>query len=167
MTLRSFVCFHLSWFLFSAWAILLPEYTTTLWEKFFLLFQFVSFFYFFLPYWPYCGFRAVVNRSGEWFQSFKFGVCYVQVAKSCSIHRSPVNCSIPGSPILHYLKFLSIVSIVVSNHSSSAALFSCCLQSFLSSESFPVSQFFIWGGRSIGASASASVLQWIFRVDFF
>ena len=31
---------------------------------------------------------------------------------------------------------------------------------------FPMSQFFASGGQSIGASASASVLQWIFRVDF-
>ena len=33
-----------------------------------------------------------------------------------------------------------------------------CLQSFPSSESFPMSQFFTSGGQSIGASASASVL---------
>ena len=40
--------------------------------------------------------------------------------------------------------------------SSSATLFSFCLQSFPASGSFPVSQFFAWGGQSIGASASAS-----------
>ena len=34
-----------------------------------------------------------------------------------------------------------------------------CLQSFPASGSFPVSQFFTSGGQSIGASASASVLQ--------
>ena len=42
--------------------------------------------------------------------------------------------------------------------SSSVALFSSCLQSFPSSGSFPVNQLFVSGGRSIGASASASVL---------
>ena len=36
--------------------------------------------------------------------------------------------------------------------------FSSCLQSFPASGSFPVSQFFAWGGQSIGVSASASVL---------
>ena len=36
--------------------------------------------------------------------------------------------------------------------------FSFCLQSFYSSESFPMSWFFTTGGQSIGASASASVL---------
>ena len=42
--------------------------------------------------------------------------------------------------------------------SSSVTLFSSCPQSFPASRSFPVSQFFTSGGRSIRASASASVL---------
>ena len=36
--------------------------------------------------------------------------------------------------------------------------FSSCLQSFPASGSFPMSQFFVSGGQSIGVSASASVL---------
>ena len=39
---------------------------------------------------------------------------------------------------------------------SSSVLPFSCLQSFPSSGSFPVSQFFVWGGQSIGVSASAS-----------
>ena len=42
--------------------------------------------------------------------------------------------------------------------SSSATLFSFCLQSFPASGSFPMSQLFTSGGQSIGVSASASVL---------
>ena len=42
--------------------------------------------------------------------------------------------------------------------SSSVIPFSSCLQSFLASGCFPVSQFFASAGQSIGASASASVL---------
>ena len=42
--------------------------------------------------------------------------------------------------------------------SSSVIPFSFCLQSFPSSGSFPMSQFFTSGSQSIGASASASVL---------
>ena len=42
--------------------------------------------------------------------------------------------------------------------SSSVALFSFCLQFFPASGSFPMSWFFVSGGQSIGASASASVL---------
>ena len=44
--------------------------------------------------------------------------------------------------------------------------FSSCVQSFPASESSPMRWLFILGGQSTGASASASVLQWIFRVDF-
>ena len=43
--------------------------------------------------------------------------------------------------------------------SSSVIPFSSCLQSFLASWSFPMSQFFTSGGQSIGVSASASVLS--------
>ena len=42
--------------------------------------------------------------------------------------------------------------------SSSVVPFSSCPQSFPASGSFPMSQFFISGGQSIGVSASASVL---------
>ena len=42
--------------------------------------------------------------------------------------------------------------------SSSVAPFSSCLQSFLASGSFPMSQFFTSGGQNIGVSASTSVL---------
>ena len=42
--------------------------------------------------------------------------------------------------------------------SSSIVPLSSCLQSFPASESFPMSQFFVSGGWSIGVSASASVL---------
>ena len=42
--------------------------------------------------------------------------------------------------------------------SSSVVPFSSCLQSFPASRSFPASSFFVLGGQSITASASASVL---------
>ena len=42
--------------------------------------------------------------------------------------------------------------------SSSVVPFACCLQSFPSSGSFQMSQFFASGGQSIGVSASASIL---------
>ena len=50
--------------------------------------------------------------------------------------------------------------------SSSVVPFSSYLQSFPASGSFLMSQFFTSGSQSIGISASVSVLQWIFRVDF-
>ena len=42
--------------------------------------------------------------------------------------------------------------------SSSVVPFTSCPQSLPASESFPVSQLFVWGGQSTGVSASASVL---------
>ena len=42
--------------------------------------------------------------------------------------------------------------------SSSVVPFSSCLQSLPASGSFPMSQFFLSGGQSVGVSASASVL---------
>ena len=42
--------------------------------------------------------------------------------------------------------------------SSSVVPFSSCPQSLPASESFPVSQLFVWGGQSTGVSASASFL---------
>ena len=42
--------------------------------------------------------------------------------------------------------------------SSSVIPFSSCPQSFPASESFPMSQLFMWGGQSIGVSALASFL---------
>ena len=42
--------------------------------------------------------------------------------------------------------------------SSSVVPFSSCPQSLPASGSFPMSQLFAWGGKSIGVSASASVL---------
>ena len=47
---------------------------------------------------------------------------------------------------------------------SSVVPFSSCLLSSI--RVFPVSQLFTWGGHSIGASASASVLPVSIRVDF-
>ena len=50
--------------------------------------------------------------------------------------------------------------------SSSVILFSSCLQSFLASESFPVSRLFTSDGQNIEVSASASVLQMNIQDEF-
>ena len=56
------------------------------------------------------------------------------------------------------LKLMSIESVMdYPTISSSVIPFSSCLQSFPASGSFPMSQFFISSGQSIGLSASASV----------
>ena len=55
------------------------------------------------------------------------------------------------------LKLMLIESVMPSNHLILCHPFSSCLQFFPASGSFPVSQFFLSSGQSIGASASASV----------
>ena len=53
---------------------------------------------------------------------------------------------------------MSIESVIPSNHLLLCHPFSSCFPSFLGSGSFPVREFFVSGGQSIGASASASIL---------
>ena len=86
------------------------------------------------------------------------------VTKSCPTCCNPMDCSAPGSLVL-LPDYSGVCSDSCSLNwwyhwtiSSSAALFSFCLQSSPASGSFPVSQFFASGGQSIGASASASIL---------
>ena len=73
-----------------------------------------------------------------------------------------MDCSLPDFLVLHYfLEFAEthvhwISDAIQSPHPPS--FFSLCLQPFSASGSFPMSQLFISGGQSIGASASASVL---------
>ena len=73
-----------------------------------------------------------------------------------------MDCSTPGSPILHYsrslLRFMSVELVMLSNQLILATPFSFCLQSLPASESFPMSWLFTSGGQIIGASASAPVL---------
>ena len=85
------------------------------------------------------------------------------VAKLCPTLCNPMNCSTPGSPVLHYpLEFVQnsypLSQWCYLTISSSVAPFSSCPQSFPASESYPMSWLFASGGQSIGASASASVL---------
>ena len=75
----------------------------------------------------------------------------------------PKDYSMPGFPVLHHLlEFVPThVHWVGDAIQLSHALlppFSSCLQSFPTSGSFPMSRLFTFGGQSIGASTSASVL---------
>ena len=74
-----------------------------------------------------------------------------------------MDCNTSGFPVHHQLLELASNSCPVSRWchptiSSSVVPFSSCHQSFPTSASFPMSQFFTSGGQSIGATVSASVL---------
>ena len=86
------------------------------------------------------------------------------VAQSCPTLCDPMDCSMPGFPVYHQLLEPTHSNSYPScqwchpNTSSPVIPFFSCLQSFPASGSFPVSQLFTSGGRSIGAAALASVL---------
>ena len=96
-----------------------------------------------------------------------FNIIYIQlssVAQSCPTLCDPMNRSIPGLTVHHQPTPRVHSDSCPSSRwchpavSSSVIPFSSCLQSFPASGSFQMSQFFTWGGQSIGVSASASVL---------
>ena len=85
------------------------------------------------------------------------------VAQLYLILFDPMDCSMPGFPVLH--QFLELaqthvhrVSDAIQTISSSVIPFFFCLKSFPASGSFPMNQFFALGGQSVGTSASPLVL---------
>ena len=107
----------------------------------------------------------------------------VQLLSHIQLFVTPADCSELDFSVLHYLLEFSQTHVhwadgmlmmrreisIQSSHpigwcdvhpviSSSITSFSCCLQSFPASGSFPMSWLSSSGGQSIGASASASVL---------
>ena len=89
--------------------------------------------------------------------------CCCSVAQSWPTLCNPMECSMPGFPVFHYLPRVCSNVCPLSRWchpviSSSVVPFSSCLQSFPESGSFPIVWLFASGGQSIGASASVSVL---------
>ena len=98
------------------------------------------------------------------FQSFG-SVQFSSVAQSCLTLCNPMNRSMPDLPVHHQLLEFTQTHIHRAHGwwchpaiSSSVVPFSFCPQSLPALESLPMSQYFPWGGQSIGVSASASVL---------
>ena len=83
------------------------------------------------------------------------------VTQTCPTLCDPMDTACQACLIINswsLLKLMSIRSVMPSNHLIFCRPFSFCFQSCPASGSFPLSQFFLSGGQSIGASASASVL---------
>ena len=86
----------------------------------------------------------------------------------------PMDCSLPGSPVLCYLPEFAQIYIHWAGSQwcyltiwSSVTPFSFCLHSFAASGTFSMSLLFPSDDQSIGASASAKQsFQWLLRVDF-
>ena len=91
-----------------------------------------------------------------------FPTSVISVTQSCLTLCDPMNRRMPGLPVHHQLlestqTHVHRVGDTIQPVSPSVVPFSR-LQSFPASGSFLMSQFFISGRQSIGASASASVL---------
>ena len=119
-------------------------------------------------------FKPLLQRScaasGVVRLTLKTWKCCCSVAKSSPTLCNPMDCSMSGFPVFHYL--LEFAQIHV--HWVSDAIqpfhpvtpFSICSHSFPASGSFPMSWLFTSGSQSIGALASHQSFQWIFRTDF-
>ena len=87
---------------------------------------------------------------------------FSSVAQLCPTLCDPMNRSTSGLPVHHQLpEFTQTRPLSQWCHpaiSSSVVPFSSCSQSLPTSESFPMSQLFIWGGQSTRVSALASFL---------
>ena len=91
------------------------------------------------------------------FSSVQFG-CSVRsdfVTQWIAAHQASLSITKSWS----LLKLTSMVSVMHPTISSSVIPFSSYLQSFPASGSFQMSQFFPWGGQSIGVSASSWFLS--------
>ena len=91
------------------------------------------------------------------------------VAQLCLTLWDPVDCSMPGFPVLHHLPefaqtHVCWVSDAISTIIPSVTPFSSHLQSFPVSESFPVSWLFASGSPILELQHQS--FQWIFRADF-
>ena len=102
-------------------------------------------------------------------RSFTFYCCW-SVAHSCPALCRPMDCSTPASLSFtaswSLLKLMSIESVMPSTISSSAAPSPPAFSFSQHQGLFPVSRLFIWGGQSIGVSASASVLPMNIQSSF-
>ena len=96
-------------------------------------------------------------RTQNWAKTCEIQEGFSSVTQSCPTLHDPTDCSKPGFPVHHQLLELTQIHVhpIIS---FSVIPFSSHLQSVPASGSFPMSQFFVSGGQSIGVSASASVL---------
>ena len=85
--------------------------------------------------------------------------CCCSVAQSCLTLCDPMDCSMPGFPVLLCLAEFAWIWSCYLTISSSAYCFSFCLQFLPASESFPMSMLFTSGGQSTGASASVLLIN--------
>ena len=90
---------------------------------------------------------------------------FSRVAQSYLTLCKPMDCTMPGSPVLHQLPELAQTR-VHPTISFSVVPFSSCLQSFPASGSPPMCQFFRSDGQILEFQLKHQSFQRIFRIDF-
>ena len=101
------------------------------------------------------------GRRYIWWSQLWISCCLV--TKLCPLC-SPMDCSMPGSPVLHYLPEFAQIHVhwvgdaIQPSHPLPPPFPPAFNLSFPASGAFPMSQLFTSGGQIIGVSASASVL---------
>ena len=107
-------------------------------------------------------FTALKAKSQGVFRATLPGKALVVQSLTCVWLCDPMNCSMPGLPVLtislSLLKLTCIESVMPSNHLILCGPISFCPPSFPASGSFPVSKLFASRDQSTRPSASASVL---------
>ena len=110
-------------------------------------------------------FKGYLKMCGVFRTTFQSNVGYFSVVQSLNRvwlfgtlwtagHQAPLSSTISWS----LLRFMSLELVMLSNHLFFCCPFPFCLQFSPASGSFPMRWLFALGGRSIGASASASGL---------
>ena len=92
----------------------------------------------------------------------------IVVTKSCPTLCDPMDCSIPGFPVLHHLPELAQIHVhwVGDAIQHPTLVPFSCLQSFPASESFPTSWLFASSGKVLELQLQHQSFWWIFRTDF-
>ena len=126
--------------------------------------------------------RKIESKRRGWqrmrcLDNITYSVQFSSVAQSCPTLCDPMNCSMPGFPVLlHLLELIQIHVHWVTDAIQLSYLLSLPFSAFSLSQQqgfFPMSWLFTLGGHSIGNSASASVLPMnisgliSFKIDWF
>ena len=105
---------------------------------------------------------SVISNCFIFLLTHLFSKCLVQSLSHVQLFATPWmaahQASLSFTISWSLLKLMSIESMMPSNHLILCHPFSSCPQSFPASGSFPMSQLFVSGGQSIGASPLASDL---------
>ena len=105
---------------------------------------------------------SLVPRTTSHLTGLPWSCQFSSVAQLCPTLCSPMNRSTSGLPVHHQLPESTQTHVhrvgdaIQPSHPLSSPF--SCPQSFPALGPFPMSQFFAWGGQSIGVSASTSLL---------